>query len=164
MQRAAHVSLQCVIHHLVLLHTALAAELLGDNLGGVVVSIGCEFADRTWASGKAALIIVSMSLALIGIADSPPARTRAPDGSNVGAGRATVNPALRRPLARSPAAPVHDSREPGLMHFLKPGKREGGAGEDQESPATIPMRRAGMPAFEAASHSAASWPERTVTR
>src|SRR5512147_278886 len=45
-QRPTHVSLQRLIHHLVLLHTALAPELLRYDFGGIMVAVRRQLADR----------------------------------------------------------------------------------------------------------------------
>ncbi len=45
MQYAAHVALEGLIDHLVLLHAALAAKGFRDDFRGVVVAVACEIAD-----------------------------------------------------------------------------------------------------------------------
>ena len=46
MQDTAHVALQSLVDHLVLLHTALAAKALGDNLRRIVIAVAGKIADR----------------------------------------------------------------------------------------------------------------------
>src|SRR5574339_1174899 len=54
-QRAAHVALQGVVDHLVLLHPCLARELLGHDAGGIMVAIPREVGDGHLGVGKADL-------------------------------------------------------------------------------------------------------------
>jgi hypothetical protein len=51
-QDAAHIALQRLIDHLVLLHTALAAEGFRDDFGGVVIAVACQIADRYLGTGN----------------------------------------------------------------------------------------------------------------
>ena len=45
MKHAAHVAFERVVDHLVLLHAALAAETLGDDLRGVMIPIAGQITD-----------------------------------------------------------------------------------------------------------------------
>jgi hypothetical protein len=46
MQNAAHVALQRLVDHLVLLHAALATEAFGHHLGGIMVTVAGKVANR----------------------------------------------------------------------------------------------------------------------
>ena len=52
-QRPAHVAFQRLVDHLVLLHAAFAAKALGHDLGGIVVAVAGEVADRHLGVGDA---------------------------------------------------------------------------------------------------------------
>src|SRR6185437_9270879 len=45
-QFAAHPSAQRLIHQLMLLHSALAAEFARDDMGGIVVAVAAQILDR----------------------------------------------------------------------------------------------------------------------
>jgi hypothetical protein len=68
MQRTAHAALERGIDHLVLLHAGLALEGGGNHGGGVMVAVAAQVLDASpAASGRAALIIASISAAAIAI-------------------------------------------------------------------------------------------------
>src|SRR5712691_3300588 len=54
-QFVAHAALQCLVHQLVLLHPALAAEGAGDDMSGVVVAVAAQIFDRDLRVGQALL-------------------------------------------------------------------------------------------------------------
>ena len=64
MQNAAHAALQGLVDHLVLLHAGLAGELLGDDVGGVVVAVAGQVLDGDLGVGEAGL---DQPLDLVGI-------------------------------------------------------------------------------------------------
>ena len=55
MKHAAHVALQCIIDHLVLLHAALAAKALGHDLGCLMVTVSGQVANRDFGLRNAFL-------------------------------------------------------------------------------------------------------------
>jgi hypothetical protein len=73
MQHAAHVPLQGGIDHLVLLHTRLALEGRRNHGRGIMVAVAGEVLDLDLtASGNAALIMRSISLASIAMVNFAP--------------------------------------------------------------------------------------------
>ena len=64
MQGAAHIALERLIDHLVLLHTVFAAERLADNLGGKMVAIAGKVKSTTslaftWPSIHSLMAVMS---------------------------------------------------------------------------------------------------------
>lgn len=71
-QHTAHITLQRIIDHLVLLHAGLAAETFRDNLGGIMVSVSGKVADRHLCVGIPSRISFSISCASIAMQNLPP--------------------------------------------------------------------------------------------
>ena len=55
MQLVAHPAAQRLVHQLVLLHPALAAEGAGDDMRGVMVAVAAQILDRDLRVGQALL-------------------------------------------------------------------------------------------------------------